>query len=116
MSMIILQNMYILIPMNAAISPNLGPDWSTLSSHIILWLSKDMEQVQCSRLKPSMPFKRDFGPPKYSYLSQNNPSKRNPKLNKNKTTLEVLNIMCLPQEPTSVGYCHYKKWSQMVDS
>jgi hypothetical protein len=24
--------------------------------------------------------------------------------------------MCLPQEPTSVGYCHYKKWSQMVDS
>jgi hypothetical protein len=33
------------------------------------------------------------------YLSQNNPSKRNPKLNM-KMSLEVLNIICPPQEPT----------------
>ena len=31
----ILWNMYILIPMNAAISPNLGPNWSTLESHYL---------------------------------------------------------------------------------
>lgn len=35
MSMIILENMYILIPINAAISPNLGPNWSTLDSHYL---------------------------------------------------------------------------------
>jgi hypothetical protein len=35
---------------------------------------------------------------------------------KMKTSFEVLNIICLPQEPTSVGHCHYMKWSQMVDS
>ena len=34
------------------------------------------------------------------------PSKRNLKL-KMKTSLEVLNILCLPQEPTSVGHCQY---------
>ena len=50
-----------------------------------------------------------FGPFKI-YLSQNNPSGHNPKL-KMKTSLEVLNIICPPQEPTSVGHCHYKKWS-----
>ena len=49
------------------------------------------------------------------YLSQNNPSKRNPKLKTN-TSLEVLDIMHPPHDPTSVGHCHYKKWSRMVDS
>ena len=48
-----------------------------------------------------------FGPSKI-YLSQNNPSKCNPKL-KMKTSLEVLNIIYPPQEPISVGHCHYKK-------
>ena len=34
-----------------------------------------------------------------------------------KMSLEVLDIICLPQELTSgLGHCHYKKWSQMVDS
>jgi hypothetical protein len=28
-----------------------------------------------------------------------------------KTSLEVINIICPPQEPTSVGHCHYKKWN-----
>jgi hypothetical protein len=51
-------------------------------------------------------FQMRFGPSKYTSL-KTNPSKRNPKLNM-KTSLEVLGIMCPPQEPTSVGYCHYK--------
>jgi hypothetical protein len=34
-----------------------------------------------------------------TYLSQNNPSKRNLKLTMKKTSLEVLNIICPPQEP-----------------
>ena len=42
------------------------------------------------------------------YLSQNNPLKRNPELNM-KTSLEVLNIICPSQEPTSVWHHHYKK-------
>lgn len=42
------------------------------------------------------------------YLSQTNPSKRNSKL-KIKTSLNVLDIICPPQEPTSVGHCHYKE-------
>ena len=42
------------------------------------------------------------------YLSQNNPSKRQ----KWKTSFDLLNIICPPQELTSVvGHCHYKKWS-----
>ena len=48
-------------------------------------------------------------------IALNNPSKSNPKL-KMKTSLEVLNINYPPQEATSVGHCHYKKWSQMVNS
>ena len=44
------------------------------------------------------------------HLSQNNSSKRNPKL-KMKTSLEVLNIIYMSEEPTSAGHCHYKKWS-----
>ena len=44
------------------------------------------------------------------YLSQNNPSKRNPEL-KLKTSLEVLSIICPRQEPKSASHCHYKKWS-----
>jgi hypothetical protein len=42
------------------------------------------------------------GPPDYRYLSQKSPSKHNPNL-KLKTSLEVLNIICPPQEPTSIG-------------
>jgi hypothetical protein len=42
------------------------------------------------------------------YTSQNNPSKCNPKV-KMKTSLEVLNTICPPQEPTRVGHYHYKK-------
>jgi hypothetical protein len=42
------------------------------------------------------------------YLSQNNPSKRNPNLEM-KTSLKVLNIICLAQESTSVGHRHYKE-------
>ena len=48
------------------------------------------------------------------YLSQNKPSNHNPKL-KRKTSLDVLNIPCPPEEPTSVGHCHYQKYSQLVD-
>jgi hypothetical protein len=45
-----------------------------------------------------------------TYLSQNNPSEHNPIL-KMKTSLEVLGIICPPEEPTSVRhYYHYKKW------
>ena len=44
-----------------------------------------------------------FGPSNI-YLSQTNPSKHNPEF-KMKTSLEVLNIIYLPQEPTSVGHC-----------
>ena len=39
--------------------------------------------------------------------TQFGPSKHNPKLII-KMSLEVFNIICLPQEPTSVGHCHYK--------
>jgi hypothetical protein len=49
------------------------------------------------------------------HLSQNNPSKCNPIL-KTKMSLEVLNIICMLEEPTSVGHRHYKKWSKMVES
>ena len=59
------------------------------------------------RLKSSMPFKLDLGLQNIPHLSQNNPSNRNPKLNM-KTSVEVLSIICLPQEPSSVGHCHYK--------
>ena len=48
------------------------------------------------------------------YLSQNNPSKRNPKLEM-KTSFEVLKIICLPQEPTSIRHFNHQKWNQMVD-
>jgi hypothetical protein len=50
-----------------------------------------------------------FGPSEYTSL-KNNPSKCSPEL-KMKTSLELLNIICMAQEPTSVGHCHYKKWS-----
>jgi hypothetical protein len=48
-----------------------------------------------------------FGPLKYTSL-KNNPSKYNPEL-KMTTLLEVINAIRMPQEPTSVGHCHYKK-------
>ena len=48
-------------------------------------------------------------PFKIIHLSQNNPSERNPKLKMKTSSLEVLNTICPPQEPTSVGHCHYKK-------
>ena len=71
-------------------------------------LGVDVGGMQCSRLKSSMPFKCDLALSKYTSL--NNPSGHDPKL-KMRTSLEVLNIICPPQEPTSVGHCHYKKWS-----
>ena len=40
------------------------------------------------------------------YLSPNNPLKCNPKLEM-KMSLEVLTMICPPQESTSAGYCHY---------
>jgi hypothetical protein len=55
-----------------------------------------------------------FSPSKYTSL-KTTLSECNPKL-KMETSLEVLNKFCPPQEPTSIGHCHYKKWSQMVDS
>ena len=36
------------------------------------------------------------------------PFKMQPQI-ETKTSLEVLNLICPPQEPTSVGHCHYKK-------
>ena len=54
---------------------------------------------QCSRLKSSILFKCDLA-------LQNIPlSKQQPQI-ENKTSLEVLNIICLPQVPTSVGHHH----------
>ena len=65
--------------------------------------------VQCSRLKSSMPFKRELAPQNIP-LAISNPSKRDPKLEM-KTSLGVLDVICPPQKPTSVlGRCHYKKW------
>ena len=61
--------------------------------------------MQCSRLTSSMPFKIYC-----TSLKINPPSKCNPKW-KMKTSLEVFNILCSPKESTSVGHCHYKKWS-----
>ena len=58
---------------------------------------------QCSRLKSSMPFKRNSTLQNIPFSKQ--PFKRNPKL-KMKTSLEVLDIIRLPPEPTSVGHCH----------
>jgi hypothetical protein len=49
------------------------------------------------------------------HLSQNNLSKCSSKL-KMKMSLEVPNIICPLQEPTSARHCHYKKYNQMVDS
>ena len=49
---------------------------------------------QCSRLKLSLPFKCDLALQNIPF-SQNNPSKRNPKL-KMKTSLEVLDLICPP--------------------
>ena len=43
------------------------------------------------------------------YLSQNNPSKRNPEL-KMKTWIEVLNIIYPPQEPTSLQEVELDGW------
>ena len=45
-----------------------------------------------------------FGPSN-TYLFENNLPQRNPNL-KMMTPVEVLNIICLPQEPTSVGQCY----------
>ena len=65
-----------------------------------------VEQEQCSRLKSSMPFKRIW--PFQIYLSQNGLSQRNSK-SKMKMSLKVLDMICLEQEPTIEGHCHYKK-------
>ena len=61
---------------------------------------------QCSRLRSSMPFKRDLAPQNIPLSKQ--PSKRNPKL-KMQTSLEVLDIIYPPQKPKSSGQCHYKR-------
>ena len=42
------------------------------------------------------------------YLSQNNPSKCNPKL-KMETSPEVFNTICTPQELTSLRHCHLQE-------
>jgi hypothetical protein len=48
-----------------------------------------------------------FGPSKYTSLTT---TLQNATLNwEMKTPLEVLNIICPSQEPTSEGHCHYKK-------
>jgi hypothetical protein len=58
-----------------------------------------------------MPFKRELALQKIP-LSISNPSKRNPTLKMKTSSLEVLDIICPPQEPTSIlRHCHYKKWS-----
>ena len=50
-----------------------------------------------------------FGPSKYTSLKT---TLQNATPNcKTKTSLEVLNIIYPPQEPTSVGRCHHEKWS-----
>jgi hypothetical protein len=57
-----------------------------------------------------------FGPSKYPSL-KHNPSNRNPKLTMKTTSLEVLyNIIYPSQDLTSVGHCHYTKWSWTIDS
>jgi hypothetical protein len=48
-----------------------------------------------------------FGPSRYTSLKKIL-QKHNPKL-KMKTSLEVLNIIYPPQEPTCIGQCHHKK-------
>ena len=64
---------------------------------------------QASRLKSSMPFKRDLGLQNKPLSKQ--PFKTQPPKLKMKMSLEVLIIIYPPQEPTSVGHCHYEKWS-----
>ena len=96
------------------VAPSLLPKIHSLAAHLpqrLLSYSSHPPGLQDSSLQcPSnviWPFN--------VYLSHNNPSKRNPKL-KMKTSLEVLNIICPSQEPTSVGHRHYKQWGSMVDS
>jgi hypothetical protein len=50
-----------------------------------------------------------FGPSKFTSL-KTTLQNATPKL-KLKMSLEVLNMIYMSQEPTSVGHCHYKKWS-----
>ena len=69
---------------------------------------------RCSRLRSSMPFK--CGVALQNMPLYNNSTKRNPKLKTKMTSLEVLDTICASQEPTSAGRCHYKKWSQTIDS
>jgi hypothetical protein len=55
----------------------------------------------------SLPFKHDLALQNIPLSKQ--PFETQPTF-KMKTSLEVLNIIMPPQEPTSVGHCHYKKW------
>jgi hypothetical protein len=55
-----------------------------------------------------MPFKCDLALQNIPLSKE--PFKTHPYL-KMKTSLEVLNIICPPQELESVGHCQYKKWS-----
>ena len=73
MSMIILQNMYILIPMNAAISPNLGPNWYSLESHNSLSIQGHGTGA-VFKIEVLNALQTQFGPSKYTSLSQNDPS------------------------------------------
>ena len=72
--------------------------------------SQNLVMGECSKFEVFNALWTWFGPSNI-HLSQNNPSKCDLKL-KMKTSLEVLNVICPPQEPTSVGHCHYKKWSK----
>ena len=66
------------------------------------------QRDQCSRLKTSLPFKRHLTLQNLRLLKQ--PFKMQPQFEMN-TSLEVLNLIYMSQEPTSVRHCHYKKWS-----
>jgi hypothetical protein len=49
-----------------------------------------------------------YGPSKYTSFKTTLQNTTGPNL-KMKTSLEVLDIICPPQEPPSVGHRHYKK-------
>jgi len=66
---------------------------------------------QCSKIDVFNALRTRLGPSKYTSLKKN-PTKRNPRL-KTKTSSKVPRYNF--PATTSVGHCHYKKWSSMVD-
>jgi hypothetical protein len=54
-----------------------------------------------------MPFKRDLAFQNIPLSKK--PFKMQPQIENEDGPLEVLNIICPPQEPRSVGHYHYKK-------